>query len=708
MQQREAIQWAEEPEPSLQLQQIFWIIRKYIGIIVAVTATTVLLTALWVFRQQPMFKAAAVIEVRPERFDVGEQIYKPLAAFTLDTFIQTQLNIAQRRAIAERVVQRYGVEQLMRWFQIDASAIPAAVKSREAYLVGVLLSHIQARRYGQTFLIEIGMEAPTPIGAAMLANGWAETLIDFNRELEVELSRTAGTALTEQIQRLQRSIAEKEARLSELAQQVQIQILDQQFNVALQKMESISQQITDAEKERLERQARLRQLQTAQAETLPEVRSDPTVQSLYQECARAQQAYEEKRKIFKPNWPGLKKLDSERRALCDQYRQAMQDLYRTLLRQAEAELRATEDKLAMLHAEFDRIKQEMDRLNQTAAEYHTLKAEIENQRKLLETMTQRQQQAKISETGTLQSGAIMRIVEYADPPKAPYRPRRTRTLLFALLIGLFAGTGLAFGLHLLDDRIYTHEDIQRCTDRPILTIIPDCEGEGDTHLIRNALKFLHSALTVQPESADAPRIIVVTSAQPEEGKTFVATNLALQLADVGHRVLLIDADLYHPCVHEVFQVTRRPDLVDVFGETQPPDFARLVRVPPNLFLIPIRSGLDTRIGVTLFSSPQFSQRLQMALQVFDYILIDTPPVLAAADTLHIARWGDGILLVIGCEMVTRRMVREVVERFERAGLDIIGVVLNRVPFSKRYSYYYYYYYRYYRKYGKAYASDRAP
>jgi len=671
---------------------------RHRGVVVATTLLAVFLTGLWVLVQKPVYRALAAIEVRPERFDIGGPIFQPMMPFTVETFMNTQMNIAQSRAVARMVLSRLDPRRVASLLQLGRP--PKGEAWAEEELVRLLQDRVYARPKRQTFLMEVGVEAPSPEASAVLTNTWVESLIEFNRQMEIQMSQTTGEALTEQIQRLQRSIAEKEAQLARLAQTAQVQVLDQQINVAKQQMETINQRILEAQNELVEKLAHLRRVQTSAPETLPEIRNNPALQKLQEACAQAEREYAEKARIFKPDWPGLRQLAIQRDEACSGYRQQARALHQKLIQSAEADVSAVRDKERRLREEFEAIRAEIDKLNKAAADYQTLKAELENQRRLLDVMTERRQQAQIASTGNIQVSALMRLVEPAQPPKHPIRPRRLLSLTLALILGLMGGVGLAFVLYHLDNKIYSHEDIRQVVSYPFLTFIPDMEKEKDARIVQNAFRLLQGYVWMTQNSGPPVRSLMVTSPQPSEGKTFVAVNLARTLARAKKRVLLLETDVHVPKFHQVFNVPRKPGLLDLRGQEATVAWDLFPAIDEYLVVVP-SGATGHRSGGTSPSLEGLDMRrlIQRALETFDYVLLDTPPILAVPEALQLARDVQSILLVVQSGYTTRPALQMAAEQLARIEAPVLGVVLNRVDLTSKYSYYTYYYpYRYYYSY----------
>jgi capsular exopolysaccharide synthesis family protein len=273
-------------------------------------------------------------------------------------------------------------------------------------------------------------------------------------------------------------------------------------------------------------------------------------------------------------------------------------------------------------------------------------------------------------------------------------------MVMALLVGLFSGVGLAFVLHHLDNKIYSHEDIRQVVSYPFLTFIPDMEKEKDARIVRNAFRLLQGYVWTTQNSGPPVRSLMVTSPQPREGKTFVAVRLAQTLAQAKKRVLLLETDVHVPKFHQVFNVPRRPGLLDLRGQEATVAWDLFPAIDEYLVVVP-SGATGHRSGGTSPSLEGLDMRrlIQRALETFDYVLLDTPPILAVPEALQLARDVQSILLVVQSGHTTRPALQMAAEQLARIEAPVLGVVLNRVDLTSKYSYYTYYYpYRYYYSY----------
>jgi capsular exopolysaccharide synthesis family protein len=319
---------------------------------------------------------------------------------------------------------------------------------------------------------------------------------------------------------------------------------------------------------------------------------------------------------------------------------------------------------------------------------------------------------RAKETGI--SGALktsnIRVVDPAEIPRAPISPNTPNNLLAALLGGGVLAVGLAFFLEYLDNHLNNPEDVRRHLGLPFLGMIPELFGDEAAHFsARNGVppNFSESFRSLRTNilfssMPEGTRTLSVTSTGPREGKTLVATNLAIGLAQTGFRVLLIDADMRRPRVHTFFDRPRQPGLSNMLVSTAV--FSESVHTTgvDGLWMLP--AGASPPNPAELLGTKRFSDFIASLCPQFDWVIIDTPPVMAVTDPAVVAHLTNGVLFVVGAAMTNRDAARHAVEQLERGHARFVGVVLNRVDL-KHQSYYYSPYYT--RAYGDYMESDPA-
>jgi succinoglycan biosynthesis transport protein ExoP len=355
-------------------------------------------------------------------------------------------------------------------------------------------------------------------------------------------------------------------------------------------------------------------------------------------------------------------------------------------RNAQAKERGLATALAMQ-------EREVTDLNRKAIGYNALQRDASTTQQMFNTMLQRAKETEVA--GELQINNV-KILDVAQVPGDPVWPRPWLNFAVALLGGSFLALVLAFGIEVLNPRIADPEDIANGLGLPLLGVAPQVSGLGDRSAQLTTLPFpfqeaIRSVRTHLLLSNDggAPRTFVITSASAGEGKTIVATNLAVAMAMTGRRVLLVDGDLRRPQVHTVFNIPRSPGLSDVIKGDARPSEAMSESSIKGLFIMPV--GFDVPNAADLLDSDRLNPLVQGFKQVFDVVIIDCPPVMVVADAAIVASAATSVVFVIGSGTTSREGAQAALDRLVSVQARVVGIVLNKAKINPRSDYYYQHY-----------------
>ncbi|MCJ7755609.1 MAG: polysaccharide biosynthesis tyrosine autokinase, partial [Thermoanaerobaculales bacterium] len=329
-------------------------------------------------------------------------------------------------------------------------------------------------------------------------------------------------------------------------------------------------------------------------------------------------------------------------------------------------------------------------LSKQTLELERLERDYDQNKNFLEEMLARSNEADIASTNTLNN---VRVIEPARTPGGAFRPNPPRTIALATVVGLFLGIGLVVGLDFLDHTLRSPDHVERYVGLETLTVLPKMTKENE-RVLRESFQSLRTAVMLAARGDDC-HVVMVTSAVPNEGKTTTVYNLAKALANGGSRVLLIDADLRKPRLHRMINAKNVRGLTSVvLGERTAAEVIHRVPNLPNLDLM--TSGPLPPNPPELFGKLSFNRLLDEARAVYDWVIIDTPPVAMVTDPVICASSAEISLLVVQYGSTKREIVREAVRLLGRTGTHLAGVVLNKVEVDRDPYYYggYYSYARY--------------
>jgi succinoglycan biosynthesis transport protein ExoP len=643
-------------------------------------------------------------------------------------YLQTQLNILQSRALAlrtvralaaagvvENVPERPDIRFGRRASQQIASTAAASTRSEsratapsvsspvalgslaetetERSAVDALLGRIAVSPIRNSRLVDVKFRSGDNEYAAKAVNIHARQYIEQNLEFKYLSSRDASDWLTKQLAAQRTRVEDAELALQRYREQHDAVSLEERQNIVVQKLADLNAAVTRAKTERLQKEALYNQVRQAQSDrsaldAIPAVLGNAFIQQLKTDLAQHQRRLAELSETLGEKHPDHRTVknvvETTERRLLGELGRVVESLRNEYLA-AQAQERSLVEAL-------DQQKSEALQLNRKGIEYGVLARDAESNRQMYESLMQRVKETGIS--GELKTSNI-RVIDSAEIPRRPFQPNRPLDLAVALFGGVFLGIGLAFFTEYLDSRIKTPEEIRTHLGVPCVGFLPavksDAVAAGQL-LINQAMPaaFSESCRSLRTNilfSSTNPgiRSVLVTSAAPSEGKTIVAANLAISLAQAGSRVLLIDGDLRRPRMHDVFDLPQSPGLSNIMvGAAKPSEAVRKTAVP-GLFLL--AAGQTPPNPAEIVGSQRFAEFTASLNGHFDWFVIDSPPVLAVTDACLMAQCVSGVLLTIGAEMTTRKAVQTALEQLDLARARVIGAVLNKVQIQRNAFYY---------------------
>jgi capsular exopolysaccharide synthesis family protein len=449
---------------------------------------------------------------------------------------------------------------------------------------------------------------------------------------------------------------------------------------------------------RIEKEAIYKQIKSAAAPgTTPVIAQNPQINLLKQQLADLQR---EKARLMERSLekhPEVGKINAQ---LADTERQIDLETSRALQTvSAEYERGLLEERT--LAANLEEAKKDVQDLSRLSVSYNVLEREARSNRTVYEALLQRQNELRVSSNSHANN---VRVVERAEVPGGPVTPTGRRTWLLSIAIGLVAAIAVAYGLDYMNDTIKTPDDIARHLKLAFLGLVPAVEGDGHPllasshvpHDFGESFRSVRTALISKYDPSGA-KILVFTSAQPLEGKTTAAVNVAMALAFGGARVLLVDGDMRRPGLHRPLRLTNERGLSQVLtGQARVRDVIQRT-VDPNL--LAITAGRTPPNPSELLTSERMRTLLTNLVHgPFDWIIIDTPPVLAVTDAVVVAPLVSGVVFVVGAEMTRRRLAERALETVLSTRPKQVSILLNKVDFERNRYYYSRYYGHQYKNY----------
>jgi exopolysaccharide transport family protein len=693
-------------------------------------------------KMTPLYEASGSIEINKP--DSGLVNFSNSPTFNVDYYdpseLETEVMILQSDLLAMQVVKELGLDRRPE-FGGKTAALPSSLDlapdplqadaGRTSGLLSSFRGNLKVALSPNSHIIKVSFRSPDKDLTANVVNTLMSTYTENNFKSRFDSTMQASDWLSKQLVDLQMKVETSQEKLVRYQKEHEILGIDEKQNITTAKLDELNKALTQAESERMDKESVYRLVQAGDADTIASAasaldaagagnQSGGLLESLRTKEADLKIQAAELSTQFGPSYPKLAQLENQLKEIDAQLLAETRKVGGKIRGQYMAALQREN----MLHDALEKQKQEANKLNESAIEYSLLKRDLDTNRQLYEGLLEKLKEAGVS--AGLRSNNF-RIVDVARVPTAPVEPNIPRNLAFAFMLGLTSGVGLAFLLEGLDSTVRTTEQAQMISGLPPLGMIPlgsrtAREGANPKRLVIATSKEAVELITqVRPQSQMAesyralrtslllsnlgapPKVIMVTSALPQEGKTTTSINCAVVLAQKGIRVLLIDADLRRPSIHKTLGMGPRSGLSNVLTGSATLQQA-ITRSPtlPNLDVLP--AGTPPPNPAELLASANMRDVLQELRGQYDHIVVDTPPTLSVTDAVVLSPRADAIVLVIRSGQTTKQALRRSRDILMQVNAKVSGVLLNAVDLS---SPDYYYYYEYQGKYARYYRDDGA-
>jgi len=670
--------WAEEAEPEIDIMEYVRLVWAKKWLVLAVLVATIVFATTWALTRPEMYRASTKITIQPPPQLSNNQFDLAMSWWQMDRIIADQVEVLRTRALAERVVNKLGLESHPAFAGGDA--------------IGALLSGISAKPVEGTFVIDVSLVGRQQDAIAEWLNIYIEEYKAANIEDSLERTREVYEVIQNRLDPLRTKLEESEELLMGFRERGDAVLLaDQDKNVITEQVNTLTTEYANTKAERIRLETKLNALRSLRASNVsvvsfPEVLRDNTIQHLVGQRNDLQVQLTEKLGSLREGHPEIRDL----RARISGLNQRIAEQVQTVTMSLQTDFDIASRRERSLYDNIQQLRQQTIDLSKQTLELDRLEREYNQNKAFVEEMLARSNEADIASTASLNN---VRVIEPARRPGAPYSPNVQRTIMLATVLGLFFGVGLVLGLDYLDHTLRSPDQVESYLGLETLTALPKMTDDN-ARVLRESFQSLRTAVMLAARGEDS-HVLMVTSAVPEEGKTTVAFNLAKVLATGGSRVLLIDADLRKPRLHRMIKAKNVRGLTSVvLGERSASEVIHSFPNITNLDLI--TSGPLPPNPPELFGKQSYRQLLDEARENYDWILIDTPPVASVTDPVICARLAELVVLVVQYGSTRRQVVREAIRLLRRTGTHIAGVLLNQVDIERDHYYYsgYYSYTRY--------------
>jgi capsular exopolysaccharide synthesis family protein len=698
------------------------VLRKHQWQIAFFLLAVVSIVTIATFRMQPVYEATARVEIDHDtpnafRFNDGEQ-----GADYMDTedYITTQSKILQSETLAMQTVRSMGLDRLPQFGGQPGKAGKPVVEGSDAAMrrppaLGAFLAGLTIKRVPTSRLLDVTFETTDPVLAAKVVNAHLNNFIEQNFRSRFESATQASNWMAGQLNEMKIKVENAEDARLEYERDNQIWTIDEKSDISTEKMADLEKQLTEAQADRINKEAIYNLAQSGNYDAIAAVRESPVIQDILKQQTTLSASYTDAVSQYGPKFPKVLRIEAQLKDLD----QLITKEKLNIGNQVEADYRGSRQRELLLQQALDEQKAQVNQTAEKLVQYNILKREADTNKQLYDGMLQKLKEAGI--TAGLRSSNI-RIVDPALIPSYPSRPNKTRNILLSILVGFVGGIGLALLREYLDNTVKTPDDIETLARLPSLAVVPALSNssgkrrgrfskllktsvvtskEGRAELISHnmpqsqmseAFRALRTSLLLS-QADHPPQVILMTSSLPREGKTTAAVNLAVTLAQLGDKTLLVDADLRKPGINRALSLVdgKHAGLSSYLAGVSTLD---LITVPhpaiSNLDAIP--TGPIPPNPADLLSSRRLTELIAELRKRYKFVVIDSPPIMAATDAVILSVLVDGVLMVVRSGETPKEAFSRTRDLLVGVKCHMLGVVLNAVDAS---SPDYYYSYRYY-------------
>jgi capsular exopolysaccharide synthesis family protein len=748
-----------DPQETSQLHDYLMILRQRWKLIAGFTAAGLVMMGIVSLMSRPLYTAMAVLHVENRAPTVTnfQQVQSSPAYFVEGVeYFQDQVKFLESRSLAASVVKQLSLNTDERfldkrgfnifrflvkmpgrifgfftWLVTPSQPDGPGEAEAQAFgvdpqLIGKYQAYLQIMPVTNSRLIQVSFTSPSRELARQVADAHAAQYIRKGLQDKFELTGEAKKFLENEIDRVQKELAQAEGTLNDFRRQHQVISLDDNENAIVERLRDLSRRVTEAQADRITAESDYRLVQNREYDSLPAVIQNQLVNSLKGEVSRLETQQAQVSETFLSGSPQLQEVNS-------QLRQARSRLDREIARAVggvESIYLAAKAREESLAAELERQQDVVLDQKEVSGQFIKLETAVTTTRNLYTTLLQRKAETDVVKGVALSNASVM---DPAELPIDPSYPRVTLNLAFGLLFGCALGTALALVMENLDSSLKTPDDVRRNLRLPTLGVVPDFgklsatptaaaplpleEGETRAVAVPNAevlsltrrqsvpaeayRSIRTSILFLNPE---APlRTLLITSSEPREGKTATTVNLAISLAQLGNRVVVIDADLRAPRCHRALGVPAGPGLAEVLrGQAELSNVVLALNLDDGRITVGsgegearlhlLQSGRPPGDPSELIASARMREVLRTLTEQYDMVLIDSPPVFPITDSAILAPAVDGVVLVVRGHRTNRQVTTEALERLHFMKANVVGCVLNGVDpgsgYYRSYSYYF--------------------
>ena len=664
-----------------------------------VLVTTIIATAM----MTPIFRATTVLQIERDAGKVVEYqgVTSEESSGSRD-FYQTQYELLQSRTLARRVIDQLGLHESGAMTQDDeepgfiAGMVNSAKglfsspqeRSEEALpadLESVFLNNLAVAPISNSRLVRLYYESPDPREAALVANAIAASFVDMSLERRFEASAYAKGFLEERLKQVRADLEDSERAMIAYTQERGIINQNDKLGILTEKLKEMNRAQVKVESERFAAESQYQEMLSASMASLAEMLESLVIQNLKQQRSDLTSEYQENLKIYKPGYPKMQQMQEKIAQLDLELSKEIGHIRDGIKVKYQAKMREE----GMLAERIASTRDEILDLEANSVDFKTLRRGVDTNRELYDGLLQRMKEVGVAAGA---SNNNISVIDRAEVPRNRFKPNMTLNAALALVLGLMLGAAIAFLFEVMDDSIKSGADLEKLLNKPVLGIIPNLSAkevadneiglmayQQPTSALAEAYRSMRTALTFSTAEG-APKVMQFTSVVPNEGKTTTAVNIAINFTQTGSKVLLVDCDLRNPSLHKLLRCPNEQGLTNYLtGNADPAEVTQSLGIP-GLFVM--TAGPVPPNPAELLQGGKLIELVALGAQRFDYVIIDSPPLLGLADAVIIADAVQATIMVAAANSTRTGAFEAGVKRLHHSRASILGTVLTKFDLKK--------------------------
>jgi polysaccharide biosynthesis transport protein len=712
----------------------YWrILMRYKGTLVLVACLGLLAAMLYTLPQTPVYMAGTTIEIQTLNADfmnmrqVNAVADSSAGDYYTGADIQTQIRLLKSTSLTQRVAAKVSTRippqpgkpnsRIAAWRKALKLPEPAQNPGTAQESAG---AECAARASDATRIVEIACQSTDPRLAAEYANTMVSEFIDQNLESRWQTTQRTGEWLSRQLDEMRIRLERSEDALQSYAHQSGLLFTGEKNSVSEEKLRQLQDALSKAQADRVAKQSRFEVARSGSVAALSEVSGENGPKETQYKLTDLRRQMAELSSVYTPAHYKVKRVEAQIASL----EASLEKERAAILARIRNDYEEAQRRERLLAGDYANQARQVSTDAGKAIRYNILKREVDTNRQLYDAMLQRVKESSIA---SAMRASNVRVVDAATPPKFPFKPRVVLNAMLGLLGGLVAGAAFIIARDRVDRTISEAGDANFYLNVPELGVIPNANVgagkrsyyfrkpaadelptenedansrqlvplEGSTaplagrielvtfqkhmSIMADSFRTTLTSILFSSQAEQRPRVLVVTSANPGEGKTTIITNLAIALAEVSQRVLLIDGDLRKPRVHDIFELPNDTGFADLLRNSQAAhdgSAADCIHQTPVPGLSVLPSGRCQVAATNLLYSRHLPELLERFASEFDMILIDAPPMLQIPDARVLGRMADAVVMVVRANKTTRDAAQAVRQRLAEDGTPLLGTILN--------------------------------